>query len=59
MHLGRIRALGTPDELKTELGPDSSLEDVFRRHTGGTLADETTGGLREVRRTRRTAGRLG
>jgi len=59
MHHGRVRALGTPDELKAELGPDSSLEDVFRHFTGGTLADETTGGLREIRRTRRTAGRLG
>jgi len=58
MHLGSIRAEGTPDELKAALGPDATLEDVFRHHTGGTLDDAAKGGLREVRRTRRTAGRL-
>jgi len=58
MHLGSIRAEGTPAELKAALGPHASLEDVFRHHTGGTLDDGTKGGLRDVRRTRRTAGRL-
>src|SRR4029453_4877665 len=28
MHLGRLRAVGSPAELKAELGPESSLEDV-------------------------------
>jgi ABC-2 type transport system ATP-binding protein len=59
MHLGSIRAEGEPDELKLELGPDASLEDVFRHHTGGSLEDDTKGGLREIRRARRTARRLG
>jgi ABC-2 type transport system ATP-binding protein len=59
MHLGRIRAEGDPDELKAELGVDASLEEVFRHHTGGSLEDETKGGLREIRRSRRTARRLG
>ena len=61
MHLGTIRAEGTPDELKRELGPDATLEDVFRHFTGDILHDGTTpkGGLREVRRTRRTARRVG
>jgi ABC-2 type transport system ATP-binding protein len=60
MHLGRIRAEGAPAELKTELGSDATLEDVFRHHTGDELGDDTTkGGLRAVRSTRRTAGRLG
>ena len=59
MHLGRIRTEGTPDELKDELGPEATLEDVFRHHTGGSLDEETRGGLREVRSTRRTARRLG
>ena len=36
MHLGTIRAEGTPDGLKAELGPDATLEDVFRHYTGGT-----------------------
>jgi ABC-2 type transport system ATP-binding protein len=61
MHLGRIRVRGTPDDLKASLGPGSTLEDVFRRHTGNTLEDDGSGkgGLREVRGTRRTARRLG
>jgi ABC-2 type transport system ATP-binding protein len=61
MHLGRIRAVGTPDDLKAELGPESTLDDVFRRHTGNSLRDETTTkrGIRETRVTRRTARRVG
>jgi ABC-2 type transport system ATP-binding protein len=59
MHLGRVRAVGTPTSLKAELGPDASLEDVFRRHTGESLDASAKGGLRDVRGTRRTAQRLG
>jgi ABC-2 type transport system ATP-binding protein len=61
MHLGTIRAEGEPDELKAELGPDASLEDVFRHATGDTLDGGASekGGLREIRRTRRTARRVG
>ncbi len=61
MHIGQIRAEGSPAALKADLGPGSTLEDVFRRYTGGTLEAEAEGkgGLREVRRTRRTAGRVG
>jgi ABC-2 type transport system ATP-binding protein len=61
MHLGRIRSEGTPDELKAALGEGSTLEDVFRHFTGDDLQGdgETKGGLREVRSTRRTAGRVG
>jgi ABC-2 type transport system ATP-binding protein len=61
MHLGTVRAAGTPEELKASLGPAATLEDVFRRHTGGSLDEEpdAKGGLREVRSTRRTAGRVG
>ena len=40
MHRGRIRALGTPAELKGAIGPDATLDDVFRRHTGDSLAEE-------------------
>jgi ABC-2 type transport system ATP-binding protein len=60
MHRGTVRAMGTPAELTAELGPDASLEDVFRHHTGDSL-DESgqQGGFREVRATRRTARRLG
>jgi ABC-2 type transport system ATP-binding protein len=61
MHLGRIRALGAPDELKLELGPEASLEDVFRHYTGNSLEEdgEGKGGMRAIRTTRRTAGRVG
>ena len=60
MHLGRIQAEGSPDELKRELGPDATLDDVFRHSTGGSLdASEGARGIREIRRTRRTAGRVG
>jgi ABC-2 type transport system ATP-binding protein len=61
MHEGRIRAEGAPGELKAELGPDATLEDVFRHFTGGTLDEEAEArrGLRDVRSTRRTARRVG
>lgn len=60
MHLGTKRAEGSPSELKATIGPNASLEDVFRHYTGGTLdADDTKGGMREVRSARRTARRLG
>ncbi|MFJ8229889.1 ABC transporter ATP-binding protein [Streptomyces sp. NPDC094448] len=63
MHLGRIRALGTPAELKAGLATATglvrpTLEDVFRHHAGGSLDDEG-GEFRDVRSTRRTASRLG
>jgi ABC-2 type transport system ATP-binding protein len=58
MHQGRLQAVGSPSELKAALGPDATLDDVFRHHAGGTIDDES-GGLRDVRRTRRTAIRLG
>lgn len=61
MHLGRIRAEGSPAELKAELGATASLDDVFRHHTGNSLQGEAESrrGIRETRTTRRTAGRVG
>ncbi|MGV9299268.1 ABC transporter ATP-binding protein [Amycolatopsis sp. NPDC003676] len=56
MHTGRIRALGTPADLEAGLGPESTLDDVFRTVTGNAL---DTGGIRDVRAARRTARRLG
>ena len=55
MHRGRIRALGTPNELIATLDGGGSLDDVFRAYTGDDLDG---GGIRDVRATRRTAGRL-
>ena len=62
MHLGPIRAVGTPDELKrgararTRRSRTSSAS-----YTGDTLdgAREREGGLRAIRSARRTAGRVG
>ncbi len=60
MHRGSIRATGTPGMLKAALGSGATLDDVFRHYTGGTLDDNTDkGGIRDVRRARRTARRLG
>ncbi|MGW6281385.1 ABC transporter ATP-binding protein [Kribbella sp. NPDC055071] len=59
MHQGELRAVGTPTDLKAELGPEASLEDVFRHYTGESLATAEKGTLRDVRGTRRTAQRMG
>jgi ABC-2 type transport system ATP-binding protein len=59
MHRGELRALGSPHELMRALGPEASLEDVFRHYTGDSLTENERGGLRDVRSTRRTARRMG
>jgi ABC-2 type transport system ATP-binding protein len=59
MHRGQLRALGSPQELMRGLGPQATLEDVFRHYTGDSLTDNERGGLRDVRSTRRTARRMG
>jgi ABC-2 type transport system ATP-binding protein len=60
MHGGSVRATGTPGLLKAMLGDGATVDDVFRHYTGGTLDDQTDkGGIRDVRRARRTARRLG
>jgi ABC-2 type transport system ATP-binding protein len=59
MHHGRLRAVGSPDELKQKVGPQSSLEDVFRHYAGTDLDEEAPQtGLREIRSSRRTARRV-
>jgi ABC-2 type transport system ATP-binding protein len=58
MHRGRIRALGTPSELKSGLESGATLEEVFRAYTGDQL-DQPGDSFRDARRTRRTASRLG
>ena len=68
MHRGKIRVTGTPAQLRAGLGDDATLDDVFRHYTGDTLDNAPAGwssptgkqgGIRDVRRTRRTARRLG
>jgi ABC-2 type transport system ATP-binding protein len=57
MHRGRVVVDGTPSALKAALGPAATLEDVFIKHTGGTLVEG--GRYSDVASTRRTADRLG
>lgn len=59
MHHGELRAVGEPSALAAELGPEVTLEDVFRHYTGDDLTGDKSGGLRDVRSARRTARRLG
>jgi ABC-2 type transport system ATP-binding protein len=61
MHRGTIRTTGRPADLRAGLGDGATLDDVFRYYTGDTLADNPPeeGGIRDVRRARRTARRLG
>jgi ABC-2 type transport system ATP-binding protein len=59
MHRGTIRTTGRPADLRAGLGDGATLDDVFRHYTGDTLDTQEEGGIRDVRRTRRTASRLG
>ncbi len=56
MHQGRVAARGTPEELKAQLGPAATLDDVFAQVAGGTI--EAGGSYRDVSRARRIARRL-
>ena len=58
MHLGKVVATGSPDELKAQIGGEEmTLDDVFIHFTGNEL--NSGGSFRETSRTRRTARRLG
>ena len=56
MHRGRMRVIGSPSDLKAEIGPQADLEDVFRAYAGEELQEK--GSLRDVSNTRRTFRRL-
>jgi ABC-2 type transport system ATP-binding protein len=62
MHHGVLQADGTPAELKAglkeQVGPNATLEDVFRHYAGADLDAAAPAGLREVRAARRTARRV-
>lgn len=57
---GKLQTVGTPAELKRAIGPEATLEDVFRHHSGADLAEgeSSRAGLREIRSSRRTARRV-
>jgi ABC-2 type transport system ATP-binding protein len=58
MNLGRVAALGRPEELKASIGnPEATLDEVFAYYTGHEL--DNGGNYREIRRNRRTIARLG
>ncbi|MGZ4120859.1 MAG: ATP-binding cassette domain-containing protein [Actinomycetota bacterium] len=57
MHLGRIAAIGSVEELKRSVGEGVSLDDVFTRYTGASIS--SGGGYRDTARARRTARRMG
>ncbi len=57
MHLGKLAAIGAPDELKAALGRGATLDDVFAHYTGAEI--ETGGSYRDTSRTRRVPSRLG
>jgi ABC-2 type transport system ATP-binding protein len=60
MHRGRLQVVGSPAALRADIGPDATLDDVFRRHAGADLAvTEEQKGVRDVRRSRTTARKLG
>ncbi|MGB9713314.1 MAG: ATP-binding cassette domain-containing protein [Dissulfurimicrobium sp.] len=57
MHAGRIAVVGRPADLKAEIGPNATMNDVFARYSGGAI--EGGGNFRDIVQTRRTASRLG
>jgi ABC-2 type transport system ATP-binding protein len=56
---GRIAAIGTPVELKSRVGPDATLDDVFMRLTTATSETEAEGSYGAVRRNRQAERRHG
>jgi ABC-2 type transport system ATP-binding protein len=56
MHQGAVVALGSPAELKSRVGPNATMDDVFAHFSGAKI--ESGGSFREILRIRRTARRL-
>ena len=57
MHQGKIAATGSPASLKASVEAGATLNDVFVYYSGGSI--EEGGNYRDVRKTRRTASRMG
>jgi ABC-2 type transport system ATP-binding protein len=58
MHNGALQAVGTPGELKARVGPDATLEDVFRHYSASDLHGPTAD-IRETRSSRRSDRHVG
>jgi len=56
LNLGKVAALGSPAQLKAQVGERATLDDAFAHFTGDAL--ETGGTYRDAARSRRTARRL-
>jgi ABC-2 type transport system ATP-binding protein len=56
MHLGSIVAMDTPHQLKSSLGPNATLDDVFILHTGSSIKE--VGEYGSVKQTRNTISHL-
>ncbi|HVW10813.1 MAG TPA: ATP-binding cassette domain-containing protein [Bryobacteraceae bacterium] len=56
MHQGRLLTTGAPPDLKSALGPQADLDDVFIHYAGASITEG--GRLRDVAQTRLTARRL-
>jgi len=56
MNLSRAVAIGSPANLKAQVGPQASLDDVFIHYAGGSI--EHGGNYRDTAQMRRTASRL-
>jgi ABC-2 type transport system ATP-binding protein len=56
---GRMAVIGSPAELKSGIGPDATLDDVFMRLTATTSEAEAKGSYGEVRRARRAERKHG
>jgi ABC-2 type transport system ATP-binding protein len=56
MHRGSVVATGSPSSLKSEVGQDANLDDVFIHYAGGVV--DESGGYVESARLRRTVKRL-
>jgi ABC-2 type transport system ATP-binding protein len=57
LHAGSLAVSGRPAELRSGIGPEATLEDVFARYCGGTIG--AGGQFSDTRTTRATAQRLG
>jgi ABC-2 type transport system ATP-binding protein len=57
LHTGRLVVTGRPVDLREAISPTATLDDVFARHCGGTIAHG--GRFADTREARQTAQRLG
>jgi ABC-2 type transport system ATP-binding protein len=57
LHVGTLAVVGRPADLCAAISPTATLDDVFARYCGGTIAEN--GRYADTRQSRRTAQRLG